>query len=35
MYVGIIYVKLSQDLTHPLRMLRDLKGLLHTVNAIV
>jgi hypothetical protein len=35
MFVGIIPVKPSQDLTHPLRMPMGLKGLLHVLNAIV
>jgi hypothetical protein len=35
MFVGIIHVKPSQDFTHPLGMPRGLKGLLHTLNAIV
>jgi hypothetical protein len=35
MFVGIIYGKPSQDFTHPLGSPRDLKGLLHTLNAIV
>jgi hypothetical protein len=33
--VGIIAGKPSQDFTHPLGMLRGLKGLLHMLNAIV
>jgi hypothetical protein len=35
MFVGIIAVKPSRDFTHPLWMLRGLKGLLHMLNAIV
>jgi hypothetical protein len=35
MFVGIIPVKPSRDFTRPLGMLRDLKGLLHMLNAIV
>jgi hypothetical protein len=34
-FVGITYVKPSQDFTCPLGMLRGLKCLLHTLNAIV
>jgi hypothetical protein len=35
MFVGIIHGKLSRDFTHPLGSPRGLKGLLHTLNAIV
>jgi hypothetical protein len=35
MFVGIIPSKPSQDFTRPLGNPRDLKGLLHTLNAIV
>jgi hypothetical protein len=35
MFVGIIPVKPSRDFTHPLGMPRDLKGLLHMLDAIV
>jgi hypothetical protein len=34
-FVGIIFGKLSQDFTRPLESPRGLKGLLHTLNAIV
>jgi hypothetical protein len=33
--MGIIAGKPSRDFTHPLGMLRGLKGLLHMLNAIV
>jgi hypothetical protein len=35
MFVGIIHGKPSRDFTRPLGSPRDLKGLLHTLNAIV
>jgi hypothetical protein len=35
MFVGIIHGKPSRDFTRPLRSPRGLKGLLHTLNAIV
>jgi len=35
MFVGIISGKPSRDFTRPLESPRDLKGLLHTLNAIV
>jgi len=35
MFVGIIPDKPSRDFTRPLRSPRGLKGLLHTLNAIV
>jgi hypothetical protein len=35
MFVGIIPGKLSRDFTRPLGSPRGLKGLLHTLNAIV
>jgi hypothetical protein len=35
MFVGIITGKPSRDLTRPLGSPRGLKGLLHTLNAIV
>jgi hypothetical protein len=35
MFVGIIHVIPSRDFTRPLRMLRGLKDLLYTLNAIV
>jgi hypothetical protein len=35
MFVGIIPDKPSRDFTRPLGSLRGLKGLLHTLNAIV
>jgi hypothetical protein len=35
MFVGIIHSKPSRDFTRPLWSPRDLKGLLHTLNAIV
>jgi hypothetical protein len=35
MFVGIIVGKPSRDFTRPLGMPRDLKGLLHMLNAIV
>jgi hypothetical protein len=35
MFMGIIPVKPSQDFTRPLGILRGLKSLLHTLNAIV
>jgi hypothetical protein len=35
MFVGIIYGKPSRDFTRPLGSPRGLKGLLHTLNAIV
>jgi len=35
MFVGIIPDKLSRDFTRPLGSPRGLKGLLHTLNAIV
>jgi hypothetical protein len=35
MFVGIIHGKPSRDFTRPLGSLRGLKGLLHTLNAIV
>jgi hypothetical protein len=34
-FVGIIHGKLSRDFTRPLESPRGLKGLLHTLNAIV
>jgi hypothetical protein len=33
--VGIITGKPSRDFTHPLKVLRGLKGLLHMLNAII
>jgi hypothetical protein len=35
MFVGIIFGKLSRDFTRPLGGPKGLKGLLHTLNAIV
>ena len=35
MFVGVIAGKPSRDFTHPLEMPRGLKGLLHTLNAII
>jgi hypothetical protein len=35
MFVGITAAKPSRDFTRPLGMPRDLKGLLHMINAIV
>jgi hypothetical protein len=35
MFVGIIHVKPSRDFTRPLGSPRGLKGLLHTLNAIM
>jgi hypothetical protein len=35
LFMGIIAGKPSRDFTHPLGMLRGLKGLLHMLNAIV
>jgi hypothetical protein len=35
MFVGIIHGKLSRDFTRPLGCPRGLKGLLHTLNAIM
>jgi len=35
MFMGIILAKPSRDLTRPLGSPRGLKGLLHTLNAIV
>jgi hypothetical protein len=35
MFVGIIFGKFSRDFTRPLWSLKGLKGLLHTLNAIV
>jgi hypothetical protein len=35
MFVGIIFGKSSRDFTRPLGSPRGLKGLLHTLNAIV
>jgi hypothetical protein len=35
MFVDNIPGKLSRDLTHPLGIHRGIKGLLHTLNAIV
>jgi hypothetical protein len=35
MFVGVIFVKPSRDFTCPLGIPRGLKGLLHTLNAIV